>query len=146
MAEKTGVIILTDSDGAGFVIRNYLKGAVSSDGLKHAYIPDVRGKEKRKSSPSKSGRLGVEGMSAKTLTDALLRAGATVDDSAPGVPLARITKADLYAAGIAGRENSAQKRAELLKRMDLPSLLSPNALVDVLNALTTREEFMEMVL
>lgn len=138
LAQKRGVVILTDSDGAGFVIRSKLKSSLDPALVKHAYIPDVAGKEKRKRTRSKEGKLGVEGMDREVLIQALRRSGATLD----GESTARagdITKADLYALGLSGRPGSAEKRQELLRRMDLPEHLSPNALLDVLNILTTRE-------
>ena len=141
LAEQRGVILLTDSDGAGFVIRNHLKGALPPDRVKQAYIPDLYGKERRKRRPGKEGKLGVEGMSPAVLEQALRRAGATVlgeDESrSSGTPL---TKADLCAAGLAGGPDSAQKRRALLARLDLPAHLSANALLEVLNALYTAEE------
>lgn len=138
LAQKRGVVILTDSDGAGFVIRSKLKSSLDPALVKHAYIPDVAGKEKRKRTRSKEGKLGVEGMDREVLIQALRRSGATLDgESASGA--GGITKADLYALGLSGRPGSAEKRQELLRRMDLPEHLSPNALLDVLNILTTRE-------
>jgi ribonuclease M5 len=146
MAETRGLVILTDSDGAGFVIRNYLRGALPKERVKHAYIPDVPGKEKRKSSPSREGKLGVEGMRPEILLEALRRAGATMDDAAEDFPhTAPITKADLFAAGLSGCADSATRRAALLRRLDLPEHLSPNALLDVLNALMTRGQFLELI-
>lgn len=140
LAEARGLIVLTDSDGAGFVIRNFLKGAIDPALVKQAYIPDVAGKERRKASPSKEGKLGVEGMSAETLIDALRRAGATLGDEAPTHRSGGITKATLYELGLSGRPDSARRRSELLKRLDLPERLGANALLDVLNALYTSEE------
>lgn len=143
MAEGRGVIILTDSDGAGFVIRNHLKGCLDPSLVKHAYIPDVPGKERRKDRASREGKLGVEGMSPAVLLDALRRAGATLDNE-PQDAKGRITKADLFALGLSGGPDSTQKRAELKRRLELPERLSPNALLDVLNALLTREELFSM--
>ena len=141
LAEQRGVILLTDSDGAGFVIRNHLKGALPPNRVKQAYIPDLYGKERRKRRPGKEGKLGVEGMSPAVLEQALRRAGATVlgeDESRfSGMSL---TKADLCAAGLAGGPDSAQKRRALLARLDLPEHLSANALLEVLNALYTAGE------
>lgn len=139
MAETRGVVILTDSDGAGFLIRNYLKGSLAQDCVKHAYIPDVYGKERRKRSSSKEGKLGVEGMSADVLRDSLLRAGVNVDGSEMdfGMPL---TKADLYAMGLSGGSNSSEKRLKLIRALKLPERLSANALLDVLNSLYSRDE------
>lgn len=139
MAETRGVVILTDSDGAGFLIRNYLKGSLAQDCVKHAYIPDVYGKERRKRSSSKEGKLGVEGMSADVLRDSLLRAGVNVDGSEMdfGTPL---TKADLYSMGLSGGSNSSEKRLKLIRALNLPERLSANALLDVLNSLYSRDE------
>ena len=142
MAEKRGLIILTDGDGAGFMIRNYLKGTLSKENVKHAYIPDIYGREKRKSSPSKEGKLGVEGMKPDVIISALKRAGATFEDIGVSVsPGVEITKADMYLAGLTGTQGSAARRQELIKKLDLPEKLSPNALLDVLNVLMSREEF-----
>ncbi len=143
LAEKRGMIVFTDSDGAGFVIRNFIKGCVDPKYLKHAYIPDVYGKERRKAKHSKEGKLGVEGMKPEVLLDALIRAGATVDgEAADKKP--EISKADMYAMGLSGRADSAKKRAELLKQLQLPERMTADGLLQVLNALMTREEFMEL--
>lgn len=140
LAESRGLIVLTDSDGAGFVIRNFIKGCVDPALVKHAYIPDVYGKEHRKASPSKEGKLGVEGMRPEVLLDALRRAEATFgDESSPTEK--SITKADLFARGLSGRSGSAKKRARLMRELDLPEHLSSSALLDVLNALMSREDF-----
>ena len=136
LAETRGIIVLTDSDGAGFVIRNYLRGAIDPAQVKHAYIPDVAGKERRKRTASKEGKLGVEGMRPEVLLEALRRAGATIEGED-----ARITKADLYAAGLTGGADSRAARQRLLEQLDLPEHLSTNALLEVLNALMTREAF-----
>ena len=135
LAEKRGLVVLTDSDGAGFVIRNYIKGAIDPALVKMAYIPDVPGKERRKSSPSKAGKLGVEGMSAEVLIAALRRAGATLGGETATHRTGGITKATLYELGLSGRPDSAARRRELLKKLDLPEKLGANALLDVLNAL-----------
>ena len=135
LAEKRGLVVLTDSDGAGFVIRNYIKGAIDPALVKMAYIPDVPGKERRKSSPSKEGKLGVEGMSAEVLIAALRRAGATLSGETATHRTGGITKATLYELGLSGRPDSAARRRELLKKLDLPEKLGANALLDVLNAL-----------
>ncbi len=144
MAEKRGLIVMTDSDGAGFVIRNFIKSCVDPKLVKHAYIPDVHGKERRKSHGSKEGKLGVEGMQPEILLDALIRAGATLDGENSESSGALITKADMYATGLSGREGSAVKRAELIKRLDLPAHLTADALLDVLNAVMSREEFYDL--
>lgn len=140
LAESRGLIVLTDSDGAGFLIRNFIKGCVDPAHIKHAYIPDIYGKERRKSAPSKEGKLGVEGMRPEVLLDALRRAGATIDGEGTS-PEKAITKADLYARGLSGCADSAEKRRALIKKLDLPEHLSSTALLDVLNALMSREEF-----
>lgn len=140
MAEKRGLIVLTDSDGAGFVIRNFIKGCVDPKLVKHAYIPDVYGKERRKTAPSKEGKLGVEGMRAEVLLQVLQRAGATIEGEVAAARK-RITKADLYVRGLSGREGSAENRKKLQKALDLPEHLSAEALLDVLNALMSRDEF-----
>lgn len=140
LAEKRGLIVLTDSDGAGFVLRNFLKGALPRDRVKQAYIPDVKGKERRKRKSGKEGKLGVEGMRPEVLLEALRRAGAAFEDEAPaerGDPLA---KADLFALGLSGGEGSAERRRRLLKRLDLPERLTANGLLEALNLLFTREE------
>ena len=142
MAEARGLIVLTDSDGAGFVIRNFIKGCVDPKLVKHAYIPDVAGKERRKAAPSKEGKLGVEGMRPQVLLDALIRAGATIDGAdAPDTHGGRITKADMFARGLSGGTGSREKRAALIKKLDLPEKLTADALLDVLNATMSREEF-----
>lgn len=137
LAAERGLVILTDSDGAGFVIRNYLKGAVEPSQLKQAYIPDRPGKEKRKRRPGKEGKLGVEGMSPQVLLDALRRGGATfLAEEAPGRGKGRpITKTDLYLAGLSGTPDAAENREKLLKRLDLPVRMTANALLEVLNVL-----------
>ena len=142
MAEARGLIVLTDSDGAGFVIRNYIKGCVDPKLVKHAYIPDVYGKERRKSAPSREGKLGVEGMKPQVLLDALIRAGATFDDEENKKSAPRISKADMYARGLSGREGSAEKRMQLIRQLGLPERLTADGLLDVLNATMSREEFL----
>lgn len=144
MAEARGLIVLTDSDGAGFVIRNYIKGCVDPKLVKHAYIPDIYGKERRKGAPSREGKLGVEGMKPQVLLDALIRAGATFDDEENKKTAPRISKADMYARGLSGREGSAEKRAQLIKQLGLPERLTADALLDVLNATMSLEEFLSI--
>ena len=142
LAEQRGLIVLTDSDGAGFVIRNYLKGALPRDRVKQAYIPDIPGKERRKRTPGKEGKLGVEGMTPEILLQALRRGGATfVGEAAPSAAVS-ITKADLLDRGLIG-PGSTQKRQQLLKNLELPEHLTPNALLETLNLLMSREEFYE---
>lgn len=141
LARERGLILMTDPDGAGFVIRNYLKGSIPPEQIKQAYVPDIRGKERRKQRPGKEGKLGVEGMRPEVLLEALRRAGATIEGEDAPLPGARITKADLYAAGLTGGADSRAARQRLLEQLDLPEHLSTNALLEVLNALMTREAF-----
>lgn len=152
-AEKRGLIVLTDSDGAGLVIRNHLKGAIDPALVKHAYIPDVFGKEKRKAAPGKEGKLGVEGMEPTVLLQALRNAGATIIDGPVGAAIGRqpdaesieITKTDLYELGLTGKPDSKERRRALQKRLGLPENLSTNALLTALNCVTTREELAGMM-
>lgn len=144
LAEKTGILILTDSDSAGFMIRNYINGAVKSGIVKHAYIPDVHGREKRKDKPSKEGKLGVEGIDKKTLVKAI--------ESAVDISLNnndndsfKITKIDLYDDGLSGGSNSKEKRIKLLKYLNLPEHLSVNAMLPILNSLMTYDEYKNTV-
>ena len=143
LAEKRGLIVLTDPDGAGFVIRSHLRGSLPPDRVKHAYVPDIYGKERRKRQGGKEGKLGVEGMRPEVLEAALRRAGATFLDEAGerAAPAGRpITKADFVALGLSGGPGAADRRRALLQRLELPEHLSPNAMLEVLNALFTREE------
>ena len=141
VAEKRGLIILTDSDGAGFVIRNYLKGALPKDKVLHAYIPDICGKERRKEHPGKEGKLGVEGMRPEVLLQALKNAGAEAEKTnVPGRP---ITKTDLFLAGVSGGKESAKKRKMLQTELHLPEHLGSNAFLDAVNLMMSREEFLE---
>ena len=146
MAEAKGLIVLTDSDGAGFVIRNFIKGCVDPKLVKHAYIPDIYGKERRKAKASKEGKLGVEGMKPQVLLDALIKAGATVDDVCPETTQCRITKADMFARGLSGKAGSNERRKDLLKKLELPEHMTADALLDVLNATMDREAFFELQL
>ena len=139
-AQTTGLIIFTDSDGAGFVIRNYLKGALPKQGVLHAYIPDIPGKERRKTHPGKEGKLGVEGMTPEILLTALKNAGAQAEQT--DAPTDKITKTDLFLAGLSGGAGSAEKRAALQKKLHLPANLGANAFLDALNLLMTREDFL----
>ncbi len=140
IAQKNGLIVLTDSDGAGFVIRNYLKGSIDPNLVKHAYIPDREGKERRKRTPGKEGKLGVEGMRPEVLLDVLRRAGATFLDGSVADINSSLTKADLFALGLTGRPDSGARRAALLKQLDLPEHLTSNALLEVLSTLYSKEE------
>lgn len=145
-AEKRGLIVLTDSDGAGFVIRNRIKSAIPAKYLKHAYIPDVYGKERRKRKAGKEGKLGVEGMPPQVLEEVLHRAGATFrtgDGSEKGG--SALTKGDLFVAGLTGRPDSAQRRQGLLKKLSLPEHMSANALLEVLNTCYTLPQALELL-
>ena len=144
LAEKQGLIVLTDSDGAGFVIRNYLKGALPKDQVKQAYIPDIYGKERRKRVPGKEGKLGVEGMKPDVLLASLERAGATLVDEESAAAQKRdpITKADLFALGLTGGQDSSAKRQALLRKLELPEHLTSNGLLEALNLLYSREDFL----
>lgn len=143
VASKLGVIIFTDADGAGFVIRNYLKGALPQHQVKHAYIPDIQGKERRKDSPGKEGKLGVEGMTPEIILDALRRAGATIDGKACDEKT-EITKVDMCSVGLSGGPDSREKRMVLQKKLGFPAHMSSNALLQALNMLYTKEEFYEL--
>jgi ribonuclease M5 len=146
LAEKQGLIIFTDPDGAGFVIRNFLKGAIPKQQVKHAYIPDIYGKERRKRAPGKEGKLGVEGVSPQILLEALTRAGATfLDEEGSAAPRGEWTPADLYALGLTGRPDSAQRRKELLAKLGLPERMNTKALLVVLGALYSPEELKELL-
>ena len=131
--------VIIETSGFGI-----FKGCVDPALVKHAYIPDVAGKERRKSAPSKEGKLGVEGMRPEVLLDALRRAGATIGGEAAEPHAARITKADMYKRGLSGGQGSRERRAALIRALDLPEKLSADALLDVLNAIMTREDFYAM--
>lgn len=146
IAETRGLIVLTDSDGAGFVIRNYLKGALPQDRIKQAYVPDVTGKERRKKHGSKEGKLGVEGMRPEVILDALRRAGATFEGEGERTPAERtITKADFFEWGLSGRPDSTVRRAAVLKALDLPQHMTANALLEFINAVGTRQQLCEIL-
>ena len=147
LARERGLVVLTDSDGAGFVIRNFLKGAIPPGQVKHAYIPDLFGKERRKHQPGKEGKLGVEGMRPQVLEEALRRAGVTFLDQTAGehAPRRPITKADLFAAGLSGAPDSAARRQALLRRLELPEHMTANAMLEALNVFCTYEAFQEAV-
>lgn len=139
VAKERGLIVFTDSDGAGFVIRNFIKGAIDNACLKHAYIPDIYGKERRKRSQGKEGKLGVEGMDHETILQALYRAGATVEGESTH-PQETITKQDLSELGLSGGKNSAAKRKKLLSALDLPEHMSSNAMLQALNLFYTKAQ------
>ncbi len=143
-AERRGLIVFTDSDGAGFVIRNRIKSAIDGKYLKHAYIPDIYGKEKRKSAPGKEGKLGVEGMTPEIILNALRACGATFENEA-APERHEITKQDFFELGLSGAQNSSEKRLLLQKRLNFPEHMSANALLQALNLLLTQEELRNMV-
>jgi ribonuclease M5 len=143
VAEKRGLIVFTDSDGAGFVIRNHIKSAIPAQYLKHAYTPDIFGKERRKAAPGKEGKLGVEGMNREIILEALRRAGATFE-SESAQTLAQITKQDMMLLGLSGGKDSSARRKALMQLLDLPEHLSANALLQALNFLCTREELFSL--
>lgn len=143
LAQTRGIVILTDSDSAGFQIRSYIGGSLPQDKVIHAYIPDMIGKEKRKSAPSQEGKLGVEGMPSKILMESLERAGVTCEEAAE--PGRKITKNDLYEDGLSGRPNSKALKKKLLAQLKLPEHLSSNALVEILNLFMTYDEYKEAV-
>ena len=142
LAKKYGVIVITDSDNAGNQIRAYIKKIVGNSRIINVYVPQLKGKEKRKAQPSAQGFLGVEGMTREIIEAALKKSGVT-GKSVQQNPQ-RITKTDLFERGLSGRENSSQRRTELLKRLQLPENLSPNAMLDILNTILTYEEFCEV--
>ena len=139
VAESRGLIVFTDSDGAGFVIRNHIKSAIPGKFLKHAYIPDILGKEKRKAAPGKEGKLGVEGMTREIILDALRRSGATIEGENVQASN-QITKQDLMELGLSGGPSASEKRLKLLKKLKLPEHMSPNAMLQALNLLYSLEE------
>ncbi len=142
LAREKGIIVLTDSDSAGFLIRNFINSTVPKDKITHVYIPDIFGKEKRKTEASKEGKLGVEGIDEKILLDAFAKAGVTATESEVS-ERRLITNIDLYEYGLTGRENSSEKRRLLLKRLALPERLSTSSLIKLLNTFVTYEEFIE---
>ena len=139
LAKKRGIIILTDSDSAGFLIRSHIKGFVSEGEIKNVFIPDVFGKEKRKSAPSKEGKLGVEGMDLELLENALKKAGIVEEKTSPNAK--KVLKSDLFEDGISGGADSKAKRTRLLKELGLPERMSANALLETVNALYSFEEY-----
>ena len=144
VAQSRGLIVFTDPDGAGFVIRNHIKSAIDGKYLKHAYVPDILGKERRKAAPGKEGKLGVEGMRPEIILEALRKAGATIEgEDAP--PTRQITKQDLMELGLSGGANSAELRQKLQKKLDLPEHMSANALLQALNLLMDLDELMRIV-
>ena len=145
IAQQRGLIIFTDSDGAGFVIRNYLKSTIDNQYLKHAYIPDIAGKERRKDAPGKEGKLGVEGMTPQVILECLRRAGATIVGETAAQDNQTITKLNMAELGLSGGRESKQRRAWLLKRLDLPEHMSSNALLQALNLLCSLQELTDIM-
>lgn len=145
LAQARGIVILTDSDSAGFVIRAHIKGIVKNGKVLNAYIPGILGKERRKPKPSKENLLGVEGVDIKCIENALKNSGVTIIESNNKVSRKMISKMDLYNAGFIGHKNSSQIRQQLLKELDLPKYITPNALVEVINCLFSPDEFKEFI-
>lgn len=145
VAKKRGLIVFTDSDGAGFVIRNFLKSAIPNEYLKHAYIPDVAGKERRKTAPGKEGKLGVEGMTPQIIVDCLSRAGATLEGENTIASGSELTKADMVEMGLSGGAASKAKRLKLQKHLGFPEHMSSNALLQALNLLYTKDEICSLL-
>ena len=145
VAVRRGMIVFTDSDGAGFVIRNHLKSAIPNQYLKHAYIPDIPGKEKRKAAPGKEGKLGVEGMTPDVILTALKAAGATFEDGTKAAESGGISKQDLFSLGLSGCADSSGKRLALQKKLNLPEHMSANALLQALNLLYSMDELSRLV-
>jgi len=139
VAQKRGLIVFTDADGAGFVIRNHIKSAIPGKYLKHAYTPDIFGKERRKTAPGREGKLGVEGMKPEIILDALRKAGATFEGE-DCKPVNQITKQDLMELGLSGGPDASARRLALLKKIGLPEHMSANAMLQALNLLYSKEE------
>lgn len=145
VAQKRGLIVFTDADGAGFVIRNHVKSAIPGQFLKHAYTPDLFGKERRKAAPGKEGKLGVEGMRPEIILDALRRAGATFENDNNSLSRPSITKQDMFELGLSGGADSKTKRTALLERLGFPAHMSANALLEALNLMYSKDELMEIL-
>ncbi len=145
LAKKTGIVILTDSDSAGFKIRNFVKQSIDDGIVRHAYIPDISGKEKRKTEPSKEGLLGVEGINNDIILNSLILSGCEIDGKKDDKQTNRITKSDLYVLGLSGGNNASKKRNALCTALDLPSKISANMLISVLNKLMNYEQLSNWV-
>lgn len=143
LSEERGLVVMTDSDSAGFVIRNFLKGIVDDSRIKHCYIPQIKGKEKRKDVASKEGLLGVEGLSIDILREALVKSSVDVGQENGASPKESITKSDMFEMGLSGKENSAILRQKLMRELGLPTYLSANALLEVINSLYTKQEILD---
>lgn len=145
LSAERGIIVLTDSDSAGFMIRNYMKN-IAGAGIKHAYIPDIYGKERRKSSPSKEGKLGVEGMPPSVLVEALQKAGATfLDEDTIPRQAGGITKSDFFSFGLTGTPGSASRRTAVLKTLGFPEKMSTNAMLEAVNLLYDKASFQDLL-
>lgn len=152
IAEARGILVLTDSDGAGFVIRNFLRGAVDNSKIKHCYIPQIEGKEKRKTQSSKEGFLGVEGISNEIIIESIKKSGATIindnfnkNEEQTYKNKKEITKSDLFYLGLTGTQNADHNRKQLLKQLNMPTYLSTNAMLTTLNCLYSLEELVEIM-
>lgn len=145
LAKKRGILVLTDSDSAGFVIRSFLSSIVPPESVTHVYIPDVFGKEKRKAEPSKEGKLGVEGVSTKIILEALKKAGITASDLPDEAERRLVTKTDLYEDGICGKSNSLSKRQRLLKDLGLPEKTSANSMLKIINTFLSYDDYKQAV-
>lgn len=145
LASERGILVLTDSDSAGFVIRSFLSGIVPPEQVTHVYIPDVFGKEKRKSAPSKEGKLGVEGVNSRLILEAFQKAGVLCDTAAPAPTRRRVTKTDLFLDGFSGGKDSAAKRKQLLRALELPERLSANAMLEILNSFLSYDAYKKAV-
>ncbi|MEG0546231.1 MAG: DUF4093 domain-containing protein [Oscillospiraceae bacterium] len=145
LAKERGILVLTDSDSAGFIIRSFLSGIVSNETITHAYIPDILGKEKRKAKMSKEGKLGVEGVNKKVIINALNKAGVIFSETDINLQKKLVTKTDLFEDGLSGGKNSAQKRQMLLKQLDLPEHLSANNMLKLINTFMTYEDYKQKI-
>ncbi len=145
LADECGIIILTDSDSAGFVIRNHIKGITSSKNIKNAYIPQIEGKEKRKDKYSKEGLLGVEGISEFDILHALKQCGASFNDNEKTGNKNQLTKLDFYELGLTGMPQSAELRKKVLNYLKLPSYMTSNSMLQALNRLTDKETLKQII-
>ena len=150
LANTNGILILTDSDAAGFMIRNHIKNIAPNGSVKQAYIPDIYGKEKRKEKPSKEGKLGVEGVSQSVIIDAIIKSGATIENMEDNIKKESqnakvISKLDFFEDGLSGGEKSKEKRLEFIKYLNLPEHLSANSLLEVVNNIITYDEYKNII-
>ncbi len=145
LAAQRGIIVLTDSDSAGFVIRSFLSGITDPKNITNVYIPDIFGKERRKSAPSKEGKLGVEGMETQVILEAFRKAGIVCSQSDPDSPRREVTKTDLFEDGLNGAPGSSERRKKLLCALDLPAHLSANAMLKIINSFMTYSEYKDAV-